>query len=363
MMYQERESERYEKPRSKELESGKKLASEYRNDSLLRAADGQCTEQVPVWLMRQAGRYDPRYLRLKEESGMTLYQLFRHPRLAAEISLLPRALGVDAIIFFQDILTPLAAMGAEFIFDNGPRLSHPLPDYLALKPCDVANQLSFVGDTLDLVHKELSGEMPVLGFAGAPLTLAAFILEGGSPKNGAPRLKQAIQHEPERLHVLLKKLTHATSDYLNYQITHGVAGVQLFESIAHLLTPEIYEDFALPYHQEIFATLDPSAITIMFARDFHDLHLIRRSGAKVLSLPSSVSIVTARQELGSETIVQGNISNRLLLEGKPPEIERAVRACIAAGEKRGHILNLSHGILPGTPYDNVRCLVQAAKNG
>ncbi len=335
---------------------------EYRNDSLLRAADGQSMEQVPVWLMRQAGRYDPRYLRLKEESGMTLYQLFRHPSLAAEISLLPRDLGVDAIIFFQDILTLLAPMGAEFIFDNGPRLSHPLPDYLALKHCDVADKLSFVGDTLDLLDKELAGELPVLGFAGAPMTLAAFLLEGGSPKNKAPRLMAAIHNEPKRLRALLQKLTCATCDYLNYQIEHGVAGVQLFESIAHLLTPEIYEDFALPCHQEIFASLDPSTISIMFARDFHDLHLIRRSGAKVLSLPSGINIATARQELGSETIVQGNVSNHVLLEGKPQEIEKEVQACIASGEKRGHILNLSHGVLPGTPYDNVRCFVQAAKN-
>ena len=334
---------------------------DYRNNSLLRAADGQHTEHVPVWLMRQAGRYDPRYLRLKEESGMTLYQLFRHPRLAAEISLLPRALGVDAIIFFQDILTLLSPMGADFIFEQGPRLSRALPDYLALKPCDVADQLVFVGDTLDLLHKELAGELPVLGFAGAPLTLAAFILEGGSPKHGAPRLMAAIDNEPQRVHALLHKLTRATCDYLNYQIAHGVAGVQLFESVAHLLTSEIYEDFALPYHQEIFAALDPSAISIMFARDFHDLHLIRRSGAKVLSLPSGVSIAAARQELGSETIVQGNVSNRLLLEGKPQEIEQAVQDCLTAGEQRGHILNLSHGILPGTPYDNVRCFIQAAK--
>ncbi len=335
---------------------------DYRNDSLLRAADGQCMDRVPVWLMRQAGRYDARYLRLKEESGMTLYQLFRHPRLAAEISLLPRTLGVDAIIFFQDILTLLAPMGAEFIFDNGPRLAHPLPDCLSLKTCDVAAELSFVGDTLDLLDKELAGELPVLGFAGAPLTLAAFILEGHSPHNKAPQLMQAIHHEPKRLRVLLQKLTRATCDYLNYQIEHGVAGVQLFESAAHLLTPEIYEDFALPYHQEIFASLDPGAISIMFARDFHDLHLIRRSGAKVLSLPSGVSIAAARQQLGSETIVQGNVSNHVLLEGKPQDIENAVRACIAAGEKRGHILNLSHGVLPGTPYDNVRCFVDAARN-
>ncbi len=334
---------------------------EYHNDSLLRAAEGRHTPRLPVWLMRQAGRYDPRYLRLKKESGMTLYQLFRHPRLAAEISLLPRALGVDAIIFFQDILTLLSPMGADFIFDHGPRLPRPLPDYLALKPCDVATELGFVGDTLDLLAKELAGELPVLGFAGAPLTLAAFLLEGGSPRHGAPHLMQAIRDEPQRIRALLQKLTSATCDYLNYQIEHGVAGVQLFESIAHLLSPQIYEDFALPCHQEIFAALDPSAISIMFARDFHDLHLVRRSGAKVLSLPHGTSIAAARRTLGSETIVQGNVSNHLLLAGKPPEVKKAVQDCITAGGKRGHILNLSHGVLPGTPYDNVRCFVQTAR--
>ena len=337
------------------------VGGEYRNDSLLRAADGQHTKRVPVWLMRQAGRYDPRYLQLKKESGLTLYQLFRHPRLATEISLLPRTLGVDAIIFFQDILTLLTPMGADFTFDNGPRLMQPLSDYLSLRPCDVADTLGFVGETLDMLRKELAGELPVLGFAGAPLTLAAFLLEGGSPRQGAPRLRAELRDQPQRMRVLLQKLTRATCDYLNYQIEHGVVGVQLFESVAPLLTPEIYEDFALPCHQEIFASLDPSAISIMFAKDFLDLNLLRRSGARVISLPSSISIDTARQELGSEAIVQGNVSNQLLLSGNTEQIKAAVRACLAASNKRGHILNLDHGVLPATPYDNVRCFIQTAK--
>ena len=338
------------------------MATEYRNDRLLRAVDGQSLDRVPVWLMRQAGRYDPRYLRLKEDSRLTLYQLFRHPQLAAEISLLPRSLGVDAIIFFQDILTLLAPMGAEFVFDNGPRLARPLTDYLGLRHCDVASELSFVGATLDLLKKELAGELPLLGFAGAPLTLAAFLLEGCSPRHGAPRLLAALQTEPQRIHALLQKLTRATCDYLNYQIEHGVAAVQLFESAAPLFTPAVYEEFALPYQQEIFASLDPSTTTIMFAKDWHDLHLLRRSGARVLSLPRDVSIATARHELGSETIVQGNVSNHLLQTGSPDQIKAAVRDCIAASEGRGHILNLDHGVLPGTPYDNVRCFVQSVRD-
>lgn len=337
------------------------IATAYRNNSLLQAADGQHTGRVPVWLMRQAGRYDPRYLRLKQESGLTLYQLFRQPRLAAEISLLPRTLGVDAIIFFQDILTVLEPMGAQFIFEDGPRLARPLHDFLDLQHYDVTAELGFVGETLTLLKQELQDELPLLGFAGAPLTLAAFLLEGGSPSSSAPRFMEVLQTQPQRLQALLEKLTRITIDYLNYQIECGVAAVQLFESAAPLLTAELYEEFALPCHQEIFAALDPAVITIMFAKNLQDLHLLRRSGARVLSLPSGISISTARQRLGSETIVQGNISNQLLLSGTPQQIEAEVRACVASSGGRGHILNLDHGVLPGTPYDNVRCLVQTAR--
>ena len=328
------------------------------NDLFLRAAAGERPPRVPVWLMRQAGRSDPAYLRLKEESEMTLAQLFRHPQLSAEISLLPRKLGVDALIFFQDILTLLAPMGAEFTYEKGPRLLQEFKHPSQLHRCEVEKEMWYVPETLRLLQAELRGSLPILGFAGAPLTLAVFLLEGGSFTQRAPRFRRVLQEQPAELHKMLKTLAEMTSAYLHLQLAAGVTAVQLFESAADLLSVEEYQQFALPYQQEVLAAL-PDALTIIFAKNFYELTLLQAAGAKVISLPAGVSIAVARQVLGEKTVVQGNVSNHLLLSGDQQLIKQAVQACVAASGGRGHILNLDHGILPRTPYSSVRCFVES----
>lgn len=328
----------------------------FRNDLFVRAARGEATPRPPVWFMRQAGRTDPAYLALKEESGLTLEDLFRHPELAARISLLPRRLGIDAIIYFQDILTLLGPMGSAFVFRPGPVTENPIRsegDVRALKTYDVARELPFIAETFRLAYAELDGEMPVLGFAGAPLTLAVFLIEGKSFGANVDNALGFFSENPRATHALLDKLTDITIDYLKYQIESGAVAVQLFESAAYLLSPELYDVFALPYQQRIFEALRGVAPTIMFAREWDKVEDLAASGADILSLPSSISIADARKIVGDDRVVQGNLDNGLLAEGSLDDIERATRACVESGGRRGHIFNLSHGLLRETPYENI----------
>lgn len=337
------------------------MEKQYRNDLLIRAADGAKTERTPVWYMRQAGRTDPEYIALKEHCGLSLEEMFRDPEVAAEASLLPRRLGVDALIIFQDILTPLGPMGAEFVFRPGPVLKHPIEsadDFERLELYDVDQELCFVRDTFQLCDEALDGEMPVLGFAGAPLTLAVFMLEGKSFGSHADTALEFLRLQPELLHRLLDKLTNLTVAYLEMQIDAGAAAVQLFESAAYLLSNDQYHDFALPYQKRIFAAMRGKAPTILFAREWDCVADLGDAAPDVVSLPSSVSIREARDILGDDFPVQGNLDNRLLAEGTWDAIEKAAVACVREGGHRGHIFNLSHGLLRETPYENIQRLTK-----
>lgn len=337
----------------------------YENDLLLRAIRGETLPRPPVWLMRQAGRTDPEYNALKERANLPLEQLFSHPELAAEISLLPKRIGVDAIIYFQDILTPLTPMGCPFVFRPGPVTDSPIatPDDVArLHPVDPASSLGFIGETFDRLHGSLDGEMPVLGFAGAPVTLAVFMIEGKSFGENADKALAFFEQYPEATRELLGKLTEMTIGYLQYQIGHGAAAVQLFESAAYLLTPEQYRALALPAQQRIFDALRGTVPTIMFAREWEVVRDLDAAGADILSLPSSISIADARAIIGAERVVQGNLDNGLLADGAWPDIKAAARACIESGERRGHIFNLSHGLMRHTPFENVTRLVELVRS-
>lgn len=311
--------------------------------------------------MRQAGRTDPRYLELRARDGRPLEEMFRDPETATEVSLLPKRLGVDAIIFFQDILTPLTPMGCPFVFRPGPVTESPIRSAKqidALHEFDVADSLAFVGETLQRIQEELDGEMPVLGFAGAPLTLAVFMIEGKSFGDSADYALQYMEESPEDLHRLLDKLTHMTIQYLTYQIESGAFAVQLFESAAHLLTPRHYQEFALPYQQRIFDALRGKAPTIVFARECERVQDLAAAGADILSLHHTTTIAQARELLGQDQVIQGNLSNRLLCDGTPDQIERAARDIVESGQRTGHIFNLDHGLLRETPYEKIQHLMK-----
>lgn len=335
------------------------------NDLFLRAVCGEKTPRTPVWLMRQAGRTDPSYNKLREECGLTLEALFRNAELAAEISLLPKRIGVDAIIYFQDILTPLSPMGADFVFAPGPKLPAPIRTVSAIDALhlyDVADALPFIPETFRQVRASLNGELPVLGFAGAPLTLAVFIIEGGSFGKSASFAMDFLAAEPAAVHRLLEKLTLMTIDYLRMQIAAGAAAVQLFESAAHLLSPAQYHEFALPYQQRIIEAVRSQAPTIMFAHNWHDIADLDAAGADIVSLPQSTTIADARVTLGANRVLQGNLDNHLLVNGTKDQIADAAKACVASGEHRGHIFNLSHGLLRETPFENVIHVVDVVRN-
>ncbi len=332
-----------------------------RNDLFARAARGESTPRPPIWLMRQAGRTDPAYNALRERDGRPLEALFSDPDTAAEVSLLPKRIGVDAIIYFQDILTPLTPAGCPFVFRPGPITDSPIrdaADVRRIQTFDVADELPFIGKTFANVIRSVDGELPVLGFAGAPVTLAVFMIEGKSFGDSAATALGFFKNQPEATRKLLDVLTDITIDYLKYQIASGAFAVQLFESAAYLLSPEEYCELALPTHQRIFDALRGLAPTIMFAREWAHVPELDASGADILSLPSDVTITRAREIAGRDRVVQGNLSNRLLCTGPIETIERQARAIVEASQRRGHIFNLDHGLLRETPFEHVEHLVR-----
>ena len=335
-----------------------------KNDLLIRAARRQRTERTPVWLMRQAGRFDPQYRALRQRVNLPLEDVFRTPDLAAEISLLPERLGVDAIIMYQDILTPLAPMGAPFVFRPGPVLESPprtTADIEALRLYDPATELAFVPETLRRVRRELDGALPLLGFAGAPLTLAWFLVEGKSPGAQPKNARALMGANPGLFHRLLEKLADMTVDYLALQIETGADAVQLFESAGDLLSEEEYKEFAHPYQVRVFSKLAARVPTILFVKEQPFVDVMAEVGTDVLSVGRCVDLAEARRRWGQRVAFQGNLDNRLLVSGSLEDIDQAVRACVQAGEHQGHILNLNHGLLPDTPFENVCRLIQTCR--
>lgn len=351
-----------------------------KNDLLLRAAQRQPVERVPVWMMRQAGRSDPRYRQRRQELNMPLEQLFRtcpYPMAdadvdaAIEISLLPQRFGVDGIIVYKDILTPLSPMGADFRFIPGPVLDVPIRTQAhvdALRPIDDPEaKLEFTGVVLRKLRAILDGELPLIGFSGAPVTLAFFLITGESPiqhDGGTDKARPVfdmMQENPELFQQLLDKLTDMAIVYLKYQISQGVQIVQLFESLADVLSREVYERFALPCHQRIFEAIKSEVPTILFAKECSFLDLMAQSGATVLSIGKCLNLREAKAETEDAFAFQGNVDNNILRDGTPDDITAAVKTCLEEGGQTGHILNLSHGLHRDTPFENVQHFVNISK--
>jgi len=333
------------------------------NDLLIRACRGEAIPRTPVWMMRQAGRYLPEYRAIRK--NVPFLDLCRNPDLAAEVSLQPlRILDVDAVIFFSDILIPVEGMGIEVsLTDAGPKIGNPVRsagDVGRLAVPDPASEFPFTGKVLGLLRRELEGKVPLIGFAGAPWTLASYIVEGGGSRSFAEVKKMAFE-APDTLHALLDKLADTIGAYLAYEIEAGAEVVQLFDTWAGELSPRDYEEFALPYTRKIFDGIGDRVPRILYVNGTATLlERMVRSGADVLSVDWRIPMAQVRARVGGQVAIQGNIDPCLLLGSPEQLIARATEILDQAGP-RGHILNLGHGILPSTPVGNARAFVELAK--
>jgi uroporphyrinogen decarboxylase len=333
----------------------------------LRACRRLPVERTPVWFMRQAGRYLPEYRAVKERSSFL--EMCRRPDLAVEITLQPvRRLGVDAAILFSDILITLPGMGVEVEFSPGPQLPRPLRsrvDIQALRVPDPQESVPFVLETLRQLRAELPREVALVGFCGAPWTLANYAVEGGG-KQEFSHLKRLAYEDPPAAAMLLEKLAATNAAYLRAQIAAGAQAVQIFDTWAGILDPDDYTRWALPYVQQMVCEVRQSmpagastAPIIYFARDSGSLlPLLRDTGADVISVDWRVPLDQARTGLGPDVAVQGNLDPVALFAPWPELAARADRVLARAGTDPGHVFNLGHGILPETPVANVQRLVE-----
>jgi uroporphyrinogen decarboxylase len=314
-------------------------------------------------MMRQAGRYLPEYRELRAKH--TFLEVCKTPDLAVEVSLQPfRRLGVDAIIVFSDILIPAEAMGLPLeLGDAGPNLPTPVrnaTDIAKLRMFDPEEETQFLPEAIRRLVREAGSDVPVLGFAAAPWTLACYMVEGKT-KEGFATVKSFLYHEPKAFRELLRKIARATIPYLKAQIAAGAAAVQLFDTWCGELHIRDYEDYALPAVQEVISGIGGRAPVIYYTKaSSHLLSAVTRSRADVLSVDWRVDLAKLRSELGPTIGLQGNLDPAVLL-GPEDEIREATQETLAALAGVGHILNLGHGILPGTPVENARLFVETGQ--
>jgi len=337
-----------------------------RKDLFLRAARCEPVERVPVWMMRQAGRFLPEYRALRRQHGFL--ESCKTPELAAEISLQPfRVLGVDAVILFSDILILAEAMGVPIeIADAGPIIQQTVrteAQVKALHSFDPEVDTAFSMAAIRRLVRELGPDVPVLGFAAAPWTLACYLIEGHN-ELGFPSAKAMRIAEPALVRALLDKIARATAPYLRAQIAAGATAVQLFDTWAGDLSLAEYREFALPATQwiieELSATSDAPVILFTKASN-HLLDAIAESGATVLSVDARADLADLQRRFGTRIALQGNVDPNILLESEPA-IRTAVAQAIAKTGGVGHILNLGHGVLPQTPVEHTRTFVHAGQS-
>ena len=336
-----------------------------KNDLLLRTLRGQTTERTPVWMMRQAGRYLPDYMKLKEK--YSFFQRCQTPELAAAITIQPvEQVGVDAAIIFSDILVVPQAMGLEvqMIEAKGPFLPDPIKtikDLDRLYLPDVEEKLGYVFDALRLTKKTLDGRVPLIGFAGAPWTLLCYMVQGKGSKT-FDEAKAFCYTQPETAHRLLQMITDTTIAYLKGQARAGADVVQIFDSWGGLLGPDDFETLSLRYIRQIVAAIKEEALTIVFAKGaWHSLEAMAATGAHGLGIDWCIRPSMARQLAGPKITLQGNFDPAKLLS-PIPVIEKEVTAMLDAFKGAPHIANLGHGILPNVPVDHARAFVETVKN-
>jgi uroporphyrinogen decarboxylase len=327
----------------------------------LRACRREPTAYTPIWLMRQAGRYQPEYRALRERYGFI--EMCKNPEIAAEVTLLPVAqLGVDAAIIFADILLILEPLGIGFHFskDDGPRIDKPVRcaadvDAVASQ-IDAEESLGYVLAAIRNTRSGLPANVPLIGFAGAPFTLASYVIEGGGSRDYM-HTKALMWGDPPAWHALMEKLTAAITLYLNAQVKAGAQALQVFDSWIGCLSPSDYQSHVQPHMTRLFAALDPSVPVIHFGTGNPALYpLMQAAGGQVIGLDFRADLGATWDALG-DVAVMGNLDPYSLLAPRAELQRRAQRVLDGACGRQGHIFNLGHGLFPDAKVDQVRALV------
>jgi uroporphyrinogen decarboxylase len=344
--------------------SGGQGAEVLQNDLLLRAARGERTERVPVWMMRQAGRILPQYRAVREKlSGFI--ELATTPALAAEVTLQPvDLLGVDAAIIFSDILVVPEAMGLpyEMIEKTGPifpKTIHSIEDVNKLKIADPQTDLGYVLEAIKIVKKELNGRVPLIGFAGAPFTILCYMIEGRGSKTFS-KAKKALYSDPVLSHALLQKITDSTIAYLKAQVVAGANLVQIFDSWAGILSPEQYRTYSLPYIAQICDAISEVPVTVFAKGAFFARQEMGKLNCEVIGLDWNMDIAESRQLICANKTLQGNL-DPCVLYGSFEDIKKHTRLMIEQFGTERYIANLGHGVYPDTDPDKVRCFIETVK--
>lgn len=336
------------------------------NSLILDAIKGKPVPRTPIWIMRQAGRYLPQYRKLRGK--VTLLEAFHSPEIAAELTLQPiELLGVDAAIIYSDILLIPEALGMslDYIPGKGPVFEDPLhaePNIKRLSlTSDFEEKLEFVSESIKNVKAELNDSKPLIGFTGSPWTLAVYMIEGESSKSFV-NAKTFIYKEPDLFKELMELLTEAVTRSLELQIKAGADVVQLFDSWAGLLNPEQFADISLASMKEVIKNLNSAVPVILFAKGAaHSMDELADSGADCLGVDWGSSLTESRKIVGDRVALQGNLDPVVLLADPETVREETLKVLEAYGEGSGHIYNLGHGILPETPVENVKILIETVK--
>src|SRR6056297_1043463 len=328
--------------------------------TFLKACRGEATEFTPVWLMRQAGRYLPQYMAIRK--NVSFLELCKTPELAAEVTIQPfDYLGADAAILFSDILTPVEPMGMKLDFVPGPVFENPVrtqADIDALRIPEMEADVPYVLETIKILRQAFEGRVPLIGFGGAPFTLACYMVEGKGSKDFA-QIKRMMYGAPELYAQLMDKVTEMDRLYLNAQIKAGAQAIQVFDTWGGIASPLDYERFILPYTKKLLDGLDRENVPIIrFVKGSGTmLDVVRKAGSDVVGLDWHVHLGAARDILGAEIAVQGNLDPTVLYAPKA-HIEEEVQRILAENAGRpGHIFNLGHGILPTVDPEHAKFMV------
>lgn len=334
-----------------------------RADRFVKACRREQVDCTPVWMMRQAGRYLPEYREIRAKHSFL--EMCKTPEVAAEVTIQPvRRFEIDTAIIFADILLPLEPMGIglEFAKGEGPVIHNPvrtMADVQKLKPIDAASQIEYLMKAIKLVLKELNGTVPLIGFSGAPFTLASYIIEGGGSRN-YEHAKAMMFAEPKTWHKLMEHLTGVIINYLNAQIDTGVQVVQLFDSWVGALGPSDYREFVLPHQKNVIAGIKKTVPLIHFAHGAtHLLEMVSEAGGDVIGLDWRCDLDQAWKRVGHDKAVQGNLDPVSLFGSKEFIRKRTKEILDSAGGRNGHIMNLGHGILQQTPLENAAEFINA----